>query len=393
MNIALFSDTYLPDINGVATSTAILHKELLKHGHNVMIVTTVLPKGKEYDDGDYQVLRIKGLDLKRLYGYRASHIYSFKGMKEIKEFNPDLIHIQTEFSIGIFGKIVAEKLNIPLCYTYHTMWSDYSHYVVPKKFKFLDKGVKKLIQKMSKTYGKHCDELIVPSKKAAEALSSYGVEGRINIIATGLELDHFNPTNINQEEVIKIKDEYQLHDRFVVTFLGRIAPEKSIDVLIDAMVEIKEMNPRILLLIVGGGPQLKELQKKVEKLKLSQNVCFTGFKDPSLVPCFYHASSVFASASLSETQGLTLIEAMATGLPVVTTYDKNLDGVIVNGYNGFFFRDKEELVQLLLKLESTDLTQLSNNALEASKHYSSEIFYERVIKVYQHAMENDDESL
>ena len=135
MNIALFSDTYLPDINGVATSTHILKKELKKHGHHVLIVTTFLPHDSQYVDEDLDVLRLPGIDLKKLYGYRASNIYSFKGMKELKDFQPDIIHIQTEFGIGIFGKIAGEILNVPVCYTYHTMWADYSHYIAPGNIK------------------------------------------------------------------------------------------------------------------------------------------------------------------------------------------------------------------------------------------------------------------
>ena len=109
MNIALFSDTYLPDINGVASSTNILYKELKKHNHNVLVVTTTLPSGSDYEDEFGSILRLPGLDLKKMYGYRAANIYSIKGMKEIKEFAPDVIHIQTEFGIGIFGRIVQKE--------------------------------------------------------------------------------------------------------------------------------------------------------------------------------------------------------------------------------------------------------------------------------------------
>ena len=152
MNIALFSDTYLPDINGVATSTHILKKELKKHGHHVLVVTTILPHNSDYIDEDQDILRLPGIDLKKLYGYRASNIYSFKGMKELKEFQPDIIHVQTEFGIGIFGKIAGEILNIPVCYTYHTMWADYSHYITPGNLKAVDQAAKKIIEKISKIY-------------------------------------------------------------------------------------------------------------------------------------------------------------------------------------------------------------------------------------------------
>ena len=253
MNIALLSDTYLPDINGVATSTHILKNELKKHGHHVLVVTTILPNDSDYIDEDDMVLRLPGLDLKKLYGYRASNIYSFKGMKELKEFEPDIIHIQTEFGIGIFGKIAGEILNIPVCYTYHTMWADYSHYIAPGNIKAVDHAAKKIIEKISKIYGDSCSELIVPSQKTADALREYGISNSINVIGTGLQLDKFSVKNKNQKVMNDIIKEYQLENKFVVTFLGRVAPEKSVDLLIEAMQDIYSKNHQICLMIVGGG--------------------------------------------------------------------------------------------------------------------------------------------
>ncbi|MEG0276803.1 MAG: RecX family transcriptional regulator [Coprobacillus sp.] len=386
MNIALFSDTYLPDINGVATSTHILRCELKKHGHNVLVVTTILPHDSDYVDEDNMVLRLPGIDLKNLYGYRASNIYSFKGMRELKDFGADIIHIQTEFGIGIFGKIAGEILNIPVCYTYHTMWSDYSHYFIPTSIKAVDQATKTIIEKMSKIYGDSCSELIVPSKKTADALKEYGISKPINVVGTGLQLDHFTRNNADQKQVDEIIKTYQLQDKFVVIFLGRIAPEKSIELLIEAMEDISKVNDRIVLMIVGGGPQLDELQDLVEQKKLTHCICFTGPKESKRVPSFYHASSLFVSASITETQGLTFIEAMASGIPALARYDKNLDGVIINGRNGYFFEDKNDLVKRILELENSSLTELSQNAVEDAMQYSSEVFYNKIVKVYQKAL-------
>lgn len=386
MNIALFSDTYLPDINGVATSTHILKKELKKHGHHVLIVTTMLPHDSEYIDEDDYVLRLPGLDLKKLYGYRAANIYSFKGMKEIKEFSPDIIHIQTEFGIGIFGKIAGEILNVPVCYTYHTMWADYSHYITPPNMKVVDNVAKKIIEKISKIYGDSCSELIVPSQKTADALREYGISNTIHVIGTGLELEHFSIANKNEQLMNEIIEEYHLHDRFVVTFLGRIAQEKSVDLLIEAMKDISLKDSRICMMIVGGGPQLEELKELVHRYHLDNCVFFTGPKESHLVPSYYHVSQLFVSASITETQGLTFIEAMASGIPVLARYDKNLEGVVVDGRNGYFFKDKADLVNKIIELSHSDLTELRNHAITDAMQYSSESFYQKIINVYQKAL-------
>lgn len=385
MNIAIFTDTYLPDLNGVATSSRILHDELVKHGHHVLVVTTELPSGSDYQD-DALTVRIPGIDIKKLYGYRASTIYSFDGMKEIREFMPDVIHVQTEFGVGIFGRIVGEILNVPVCYTYHTMWTDYSHYL-SRGVKPIDVVMKKIIEKISKIYGNSCAQLIVPSQKTADELSSYGIEKNMNVIGTGLVLDHFSPQHRNEEIIQDIQKTYELDDHFVILFLGRIAQEKSIDVLIEAMEDIIKEREDALLLIVGGGPSLSTLKDLVKEKGLEDCVIFTGPKDSKLVPQYYHVADAFVSASTSETQGLTYIEAMASGLPVFARYDRNLEDVIKNGENGFFFETKEELIEELVSFDEED-KRISQQALIDSQQFSSEIFYEKILAVYQKAIDS-----
>lgn len=386
MNIALFTDTYLPDINGVASSTDILFHELKKHGHHVLLVTTILPNGSDYEDEDVNIMRLPGLDLKKMYGYRAANIYSIKGMRELKEFSPDIIHIQTEFGIGIFGRIAGEILNVPVCYTYHTMWSDYSHYIVPGSFKPIDNAAKRIIEKISKIYGDTCAELIVPSVKTAQALKSYGLENEINVVPTGLMLDKFSLENKNEDLVNKIIEEYHLKDKFVVTFLGRIAPEKSIEMLLYAFRKIKNITEDIVLMIVGGGPQLDELKQLAIDLDIDDVVIFTGPKESEVVPSFYHASSIFVSGSLTETQGLTFIEAMASGISVLARFDKNLEDVIIDGRNGYFFSDEDDLVEKIIQLSKRDLTLLNQHAIEDANQYSSENFYKNIMQVYEKAL-------
>ena len=205
MRIAIFSDTYIPDINGVATSTKILKDELVKHGHDVVVVTSELPSDSDYmDDPHDNILRVPGLEIQALYGYRACNIYSFKGMREIKGMNIEVIHVQTEFGVGIFGRIVGETLNIPVVYTYHTMWADYSHYVNPVNSGAIDGLIKKAITRISKFYGDKSTELIVPSLKTKEALELYGLNKDVHIIPTGLELEKFDPKNKNTELILSL---------------------------------------------------------------------------------------------------------------------------------------------------------------------------------------------
>ena len=387
MRIAIFSDTYTPDINGVATSTKILKDELINHGHEVLVVTSELPSESDYeDDPNDNILRVPGLEIQALYGYRACNIYSFKGMKEIKSMNIEVIHVQTEFGIGIFGRIVGEALNIPVVYTYHTMWADYSHYVNPINSTAIDGLIKKAITRISKFYGDKSAELIVPSIKTKEALEKYGLHKNMHIIPTGLELDKFDPKNKDDKLINQIKEKYGIKDQFIVTFLGRIAKEKSIDVLIDAMKEIVKENDNILCLIVGGGPYLDELKELVKDDQIEKYIIFTGAKLSQEVPSYYHLSNVFVSASVTETQGLTYIEAMASGIPAVARYDQNLENVIIDGVNGYFFKETNELVSILLNMMNSDCSKMAREAYLHAMKFSSEVFYEKVIDVYKLAI-------
>ena len=387
MRIAIFSDTYTPDINGVATSTKILKDELINHGHEVLVVTSELPSDSDYDDDpNDNILRVPGLEIQALYGYRACNIYSFKGMKEIKSMNIEVIHVQTEFGIGIFGRIVGEALNIPVVYTYHTMWADYSHYVNPINSTAIDGLIKKAITRISKFYGDKSAELIVPSIKTKEALEKYGLHKNMHIIPTGLELDKFDPKNKDDKLINQIKEKYGIKDQFIVTFLGRIAKEKSIDVLIDAMKEIVKENDNILCLIVGGGPYLDELKELVKDDQIEKYIIFTGPKLSQEVPSYYHLSNVFVSASVTETQGLTYIEAMASGIPAVARYDQNLENVIIDGVNGYFFKETNELVSILLNMMNSDCSKMAREAYLHAMKFSSEVFYEKVIDVYKLAI-------
>lgn len=385
MNVVLFTDAYMPDINGVATSVSILYHELVSHGHKALIVTTTPPRGSDYVDTE-NVLRIHGWTLKKLYGYRMAGFYNDRAMKIIRDFKPDLIHTQTEFGIGLFGRIVAEILHRPVVYTYHTMWADYSHYAT-KGIQPLDMIIKHWLKKLSRVYSDHTTQVIVPSKKAAEVLYQYGVHKHVHVIPTGLNLKHFSSAEADRDKINAIRKQYGLSGHFTIVFLGRVAEEKSIDFLIKAMKKIIPVKRDARLFIVGGGPELEKLKSYTKKAGLLDYVIFAGAQKPEDVPAYYRAGDVFACASLTETQGLTYIEAMASGLPVFARYDKNLDGVIHDGKNGVFFRTENEYVRKIIDLQPDDAKRIGRQAEKDAQKYSSEDFYEQVMEVYMEALD------
>lgn len=390
MRIGIFTDTYAPDINGVVTSIQQLENELKKNGHEVFIITSSSYRSITRKDN---IVLMPGFALKRLYGYHISGIYSWFGARYIKKLNLDLIHAQTEYGIGIFARIIALQLELPLVYTYHTMMENYSHYVTKVTNGHFEKQVKRFFVMSSKLFADKCTELIVPSYKTCDAMISYGVTNKINVIPTGIDLSKFSPHLFTHSELEMLRSQYEISNQdFLAVFVGRIAIEKSVDEIIEAfnIIKSKEIK-KLKLLIIGDGPAFQDISKLVDQYDLHNYVRMVGKIPYTDVPAFYQIADIFISTSTTETQGLTFVEAMASNLPVLCKYDKNLEELVCEGKNGFFIQDQSELAQKLIELASLnqyEYNKLGQNAKETSNNYSSTIFYEKVMVVYANAIRN-----
>ena len=389
MRIGLFTDTYLPDINGVVSSVELLRKKLEELGNDVYVICTYKGLVKVKYEG--KIIRLPGIEIKKLYGYTLSTPLHFLMIEEIKKLNLDIIHAETEFGVGIFANIVASTLNIPLVRTYHTTYEDYTHYVNFIHSKTLDKGLKKGVALISKAYGNNCVRLISPSKKTADMLKKYGVVSEIDIIPTGVELDRFDAKNVDLEKANDLKKEYGIKDdEKLLLFVGRIAKEKAIDQIINAFVKVKEENLKIKLLIVGAGPSLEELQDLVKKEDLEDYIFFAGKKPFSQIPIYYHGADGFISASTSETQGMTYIEALASGLVVLAHYDAVLTDLIIEDKNGYFFEDNNiyETIKKFNDLSQDKYQEMTKYAIQSAQKYDAGKFGEDSLKLYEEAIED-----
>lgn len=387
MRIAIFTDSYPPFINGVSTSTYNLVKVLNQNGHETLVVTPNSESNTfEFKDG---VIYIPGIELKKLYGYKLTSLYSSKAFEIIKEFNPDIIHYQTDFSIGQFGRISAKKLDVPIVYTYHTSYEDYTYYVTHG---FLDRAAKKTIRAYSKYVASHTTEIISPSYKTKDFMRSVGYDAYVNVIPTGIDFSLFKSDKIDKEQMKKFKEEHNIGENTkVILILGRLAKEKSMDVSIKCFSHYVKTYPNkdIKLLIVGGGPARNELELLVHEEGIASKVIFVGPVKASEVPFFYHLADIYTSASVTETQGLTFMEAMAAQTIVIARYDDNLNGTISEGQTGFFFTDEESFlkkVDYVFSLEKEEKEKIINNALRVVDEYSLEKFYLNVIEVYKRAI-------
>lgn len=389
MRIGIFSDTYLPYISGLVTSELMLKKSLEDMGHEVYIVTANLENFKFKNEKEEKVIKISGLPI-GIYDARLTGIYSVSAINEIRKWKLDIIHSQTEFGIGTFARIVSKQLNIPLVHTYHTMYEDYIYYLTKGHF---DKPSKKLVEYLTKFY---CDttvsELIVPSRKIYNFFKEkYDVNTKINIIGTGIDIDRFSKDNFKEKDIIELKKKYGIkEDDFVIGSVSRIAKEKSIDRLIETFKDVLKKVPKAKLLIVGDGPDKEELIKLSKKEKVSDRVIFTGKVDIEKVQIFYQIMNVFVTFSVTETQGLTVIEAMASSIPVLAIKDDSFIDSVKHNKNGFLFNKDNEYIDYLYRLYSDKklYEKFCMESRELSKNHSCEAFGKDVYNVYLHTIDN-----
>ena len=387
MNIGLFTDAYVPSVNGVVTSVETLKKALEQKGHTVYIVT-VGQDSKTYDYNEKErILKIPGIPL-GIYDYRMSSIYPLKVMNKIKSWNLDLIHSHTELSMGIFARLFAKQYNIPLVHTYHTMYKDYTWYV-SRNVKFFDMGCKKAVEYISKFYCDNtADAFIVPTVKTYHLFrDEYHYDKDIYIVPTGLDASRFYKENSDKLKVTRLRRYlgYKRKD-FVMLFVGRLAQEKNVTFLFDIIEKTKNKN--VKLLIVGYGPDEDKYKKEVKERGLEDRIKFTGKVAWVDMPNYYHVSNAFITASTTETQGLTVIEALAASLPVICIDDDAFKSVVVDNFNGRIFKDKKECLQIVEELSTNklELDSLTDKAEVSVRKYSLSSFAESVLEVYKIAI-------
>ena len=387
MRIAIFTDTYPPFINGVSTSTYNLVNALMAKGHKVLVLAPRFTNGKLEQVGN--VVYIPGIYLKKLYGYRLTNLFANKPIKIVKKFKPDIIHNQTDFTIGVVARRCAKKLKLPIVYTYHTSYEDYTYYVTHG---IMDRFAKRFVRHYSKELASRMTEFITPSDKTKEYMRMVGSDVYINVIPTGIDFSIFKPDKIDQERTKKFKEEHNIKPNTkVFLILGRVAKEKSMDVSLRGIAAYHKKHPEVdvKVLMVGDGPFREELELYAEELGISNIVDFIGQVPGLEVPFYYNLCDIYTSASITETQGLTFMEAMAAGKIVLARFDSNLTGTIVNGKTGFFFTDDGSFVSQVEKIFS--LTKEQKNAIvkeanDTLEMYSIEKFYDNIMRVYQRAI-------
>lgn len=395
MRIGLFTDQYYPSVSGVVTSIKMLYEGLESLGHECVIFTSFNEKKISKEEleiiNQKNVVNFKGISypFKSLKEFRFT-FFTRRFVKVIKKYNLDVIHIQTEYSIAKIAIKASKKLHIPIVHTLHTSWKDYIQYLFPQ----LDKGFHKQLLWLERNWftapvSKASEIEIVPTKKVIQDLSLYGIDKKVEIVPTGIELERFDEEHVSKEDVESLRSSLGIEkDEFVFSYVGRASKEKSINVIIDGFRMAFSGNPKVKLLIVGGGPVLEELMSEADKDGITKNIIFTDSVPWDKVPVYYHMTDVFINASKTETQGLTYIESLASGTPALVQKDEVIEGVVIDNYNGYIFDGVDSLVEKMKYIvdHKEELESLKDNCYKSIQSYSKEHFSKNILEIYKKAI-------
>lgn len=341
LKILITTDLYTTNTNGVVTSVQNLFDELTAKGHDVRILTI---SDTIHSRREGPVTYIRSVSLEKVYpNVRMPLSYRHELIQDIIDWKPDVVHSQCEFFSYQFASRISRITGAPIVHTYHTLYEQYiTSYLIPSKRAgdFLAKFLSRKRLKRVKT-------LIAPTQKVENTLQAYGMGSAIEVVPSGISLaqhqQRLDPqVRLEKRRALGIADENQ-----VLLNLGRLGGEKNLGELLTFFAEARKENENLKFLIVGDGPARADLEKQARDLGIARHVIFTGMVPPSQVQEYYQLGDVFVSASTSETQGLTYIEAAANGLPLLCRQDDCLADVLQEGENGYEYTSAEEFLRAI----------------------------------------------
>ncbi len=386
MKIVLATESYYPNVDGGAVMERNLSHELARRGHNVTILAPAR-RFEDYDDkdGDTTIARFKAVTFPTLREYKAT-VFPYKSIKKrLYELKPDIIHIHNPYMIGRAALKVARELGVPVLGTNHLMPENFFMHVA--KFSFLYKFLKDFGWQLIVNFYNKCDFVTSPTQTAVNFLLEHGLKVKNKPLSNGINLSVFKTDN-PPEIIIK---KYNIPDKKIILYTGRISGEKSLPVLVNAFKYIRYKGYDYHLVFAGAGRELPNIKKLVNKLGLTNFVTYIGFLEKNEFPSVYTMADVFAIPSTAELQSIVVMEAMASGLPVVAANSGALPELVGENDNGFLFEpgNVTEMGDKLIKLlEDKELYEkFSKRSLEKIKKHDFMNIVTEVENLYKNLIE------
>lgn len=379
MKILITTDLYTTNTNGVVTSVRNLMQELTKKGHEIRVLTVSEKLKSRQEDNIYY---IKSLPLGAVYPDVRMPVsrYHHRFIRELIDWKPDLIHSQCEFFSYQYAGYISRKTGAPIVHTYHTLYEQYVTYIFPSQ-----RIGAFFVGKLSKYRLRKADAVVAPTAKVETVLKNYGLRNPIHVVPSGIALEQHKQRITEKERKRRRRELGIPEDVLVLLNLGRLGTEKNLTEVVEFFAMARSQNSKLILLIVGDGPARKELEETAHRLAVKDFVIFTGMVAPEEVHAFYQLGDVFVSASTSETQGLTYVEAAANGLPLLCRRDPCLDDVLVEGRNGYEYEAEDEFCQLLdTILQNPDWCRTAGTqSAQIAATFDKSHFAEKIEDVYE----------
>ena len=387
--IAIFSENYLPFNSGVNILTKVLKTELEKEGKKVYPVTLRI-KGVNYEtySQEKNVVVLPSVCLPGKKAKKEALLLSLRFvhmMKNIRAYQFDYIQLQTEFTIGTAGLLLRKMDNVPMVYTAHTMWND----MINKRYpKLLAKIINGVLNRFLVPPLKYADLMTVPTEKVKQYyMETWKKEEPIVVIPGCVDGDLFSMNKEDQEKLEKLKDNYQLRDKIVLGFVGRVSKEKNIDEVVDYFEKAANDISNLVLMIVGDGPYSDHFFERAKNSKFNDRIIMVGAVSNTQIKYYYHLLDIFCTSSTFETQGLTYVESMWCKTPVLAREDHCLDHFLNSGVNGLTFTDYETWLEGLHKIIDDEKfrNKMIKVAYETALTYEKHVWARRMYYLYTQA--------
>ena len=379
MRIAFFTNCYKPLINGVVSSIVSLKNAYEKKGHSTFVFA---PKVNGFVDREDNIFRYHSVNLTNKVKYPIAIPLSFRASKVIKNFNPDIVHIHHPFVLSMPAIMYAARLKIPKILTIHTQYERYAYYVSPVPQVITNEAIRMIVS----SFASKVDIITTPSESMKTIINNYNIRKEIVVIPNAIDLKVFQEKD--EEECNRIREQLKIaKEDVVLLYVGRISFEKNIEKIIKSLSLVNEKNiNKAKLVLVGEGNALKKLKSMVKSLGLQEDVKFVGAVESEIVKSYYQISNIFTFTSTSETFGMVIIEAMASGLPVLAVKAPGVVDIINDGFDGVLVEDdvSEFAICLELLIKNEDVRKrLSKGAFYTAQRYSIDSISDQMLILYQ----------